>query len=53
MKKHEYTVILKNATCNAERRITIETTSMINAVLSMEKIKNKYEYISEIKMVKL
>lgn len=53
MKKHEYTVILKNAMCNTERRITIETTSMINAVLSMEEIKNKYEYILEIKMVKL
>lgn len=53
MKKHEYTVILKNATCNAKRRITIEATSMISAVLSMEEIKNKYEYILEIKMVKL
>lgn len=51
--KHEYTVILKDAMSNTERTITIEATSMINTVLSMEEIKNKYEYILEIKMVKL
>nr|DAO91578.1 MAG TPA: hypothetical protein [Microviridae sp.] len=53
MKKHEYTVVLKDAMSNTEKTITIETTSMISAVLSMEEIKNKYEYILEIKMVKL
>lgn len=53
MKKHEYTVILKDAMSNTERTITIEKTSMINTVLAMEEIKNKYEYILEIKMVKL
>lgn len=53
MKKHEYSVTLKDAMSDTERTITIEATSMINAVLSMEEIKNKYEYILEIKMVKL
>lgn len=53
MKKHEYIVILKDATCNAQRRIMIKATSMISAVLSMEEIKNKYEYILGIKMIKL
>lgn len=53
MKKHEYTVILKDAMFDTKRIITIEATSMINVVLSMDEIKNKYEYILEIKMVKL
>ena len=53
MEKHEYIVILKNATCNAKRRIIIKATSMISAVLSMEEIKNKYEYILEVRMIKL
>lgn len=39
--------------CNVIKKKTIEATSMISTVLSMEEIKNKYEYILEIKMVKL
>jgi hypothetical protein len=53
MKKHEYAVILKDAMSNTKKTIMIKTTSMISAVLSMEEIKNKYEYILEVKMVKL
>lgn len=53
MKKHVYTVVLKDAMSDTKRTIMIKTTSMISAVLSMEEIKNKYEYILEVKMVKL
>jgi hypothetical protein len=53
MKKHVYTVVLKDAMSDTKRVITIETTSMISAVLSMEEIRNLHEYILEIKMVKL
>lgn len=53
MKKHVYTVVLKDATSDTKRTIIIKTTSMISAVLSMEEIKNKYEYILEVKMIKL
>lgn len=53
MKKHVYTVVLKDAMSNTKRVIAIETTSMINVVRAMEEIRNLHEYILEIKMVKL
>lgn len=53
MKKHVYTVVLKDAMSDTKRVITIKTTSMINVVRAMEEIRNLHEYILEIKMVKL
>lgn len=52
MKKHKYTVILKDAMSNTKRAITIEATSILNAILSVE-TKNIYEYISKIEMIEL
>lgn len=52
-KKYFYNVILKDAVSEKERTIIVKETSMINAVLSTDEIKNVYEYISKIEIIKL
>lgn len=48
-----YNVTLKDAVSKEERTITVKGTSMLNAILSTDEIKNVYEYISKIVMIEL
>lgn len=48
-----YNVTLKDAVSKEERTIVVKETSMLNAVLSTDGIKNVYEYISKIVMIEL
>ena len=49
-KRYLYEVLIKNEMSNKERKITIKTTSMLNVILAMNKLKNKYEHILKIEM---
>jgi hypothetical protein len=52
-KNYFYNVVLKDAISREERTIIIKETSMLNALLSTDKIKSVYEYILKIEMIKL
>ena len=52
-KQHLYNVKLRDAMSKEERTISIKETSMLNAIIKAEDLKNTYEYTLEIKMVKL
>lgn len=52
-KKYFYNVTLKDAVSKEERTIKIKETSMLNAVLLTDEIKNIYEHISKIEMIEL
>jgi hypothetical protein len=52
-KKYFYNVTLKDAVSKEERTILVKETSMLNAVLSTDEIKNTYEHISKIVMIEL
>lgn len=49
-KKYLYEVLLKNAMSDEKREIKIEATSMLSAILAMNELKNKYEYILKIEI---
>lgn len=52
-KQHLYDVKLRDAMSKKERTISIKETNMLNAIIKAYNLKNTYEYILEIKMVKL
>jgi hypothetical protein len=52
-KNYFYNVTLKDAISKRERTITVEATSMLNAVLLTNERENTYEYISKIEIIKL
>lgn len=52
-KQHLYNVKLRDAISKEERTISIKETSMLNAIIKANNLKNTYEYTLEIKMVKL
>jgi hypothetical protein len=49
-KKYLYEVLLKDAVSDEKRKIAIETTSMLSAILAMDELKNKYEYILKVEI---
>lgn len=51
-RNYSYNVTLKDAVSKKKRTITVEATSMLNAILSVE-TKNIYEYITKIVMIEL
>lgn len=52
-REYLYNVTLKDAISKEKRTITIKGTSMLNAVLLTDEIKNIYEHISKIEMIEL
>lgn len=52
-KKYSYKVTLKDAVSKEKRTIIIKGTSILNAVLLTDEIKNIYEYISKIEIIEL
>lgn len=52
-RNYYYKVTLKNAISKEKRTIIVKGTSMLNAILSTEEIKNIYEYTTKIIMIEL
>lgn len=49
-RKYLYEVLIKDAMSDKKRKVTIEATSMLNAILSTSDFKNIHEYVLKIEM---